>query len=81
MIFRVGRVKDKQAVGPGLFFIVPCMDTITITDLRTVSFDVPPQVTLNNTLIRLFLDISKKNLKPKKNSRLKKKSREFSEKF
>ena len=43
VIFRVGRVKDKQAVGPGLFFIVPCMDTMTITDLRTVSFDVPPQ--------------------------------------
>ncbi len=42
MIFRLGRVK-KGARGPGLFFIIPCMDTIVKVDLRTVSFDVPPQ--------------------------------------
>ena len=27
----------------GLFFIIPCTDTYTKVDLRTVSFDVPPQ--------------------------------------
>ena len=27
----------------GLFFIIPCMDSYTKVDLRTVSFDVPPQ--------------------------------------
>ena len=27
----------------GLFFIVPCIDSYTKVDLRTVSFDVPPQ--------------------------------------
>ena len=43
MIFRLGRVKRGGAVGPGLFFIIPCMDTIQVVDLRTVSFDVPPQ--------------------------------------
>ena len=26
-----------------MFFIIPCMDTFVKTDLRTVSFDVPPQ--------------------------------------
>ena len=27
----------------GLFFIIPCIDTFVKADLRTVSFDVPPQ--------------------------------------
>ena len=27
----------------GLFFIIPCIDSYTKVDLRTVSFDVPPQ--------------------------------------
>jgi len=27
----------------GLFFIIPCTDTYSKVDLRTVSFDVPPQ--------------------------------------
>ena len=31
------------AKGPGIFFIIPCTDTYQKVDLRTVSFDVPPQ--------------------------------------
>lgn len=27
----------------GMFFIVPCIDSYTKVDLRTVTFDVPPQ--------------------------------------
>jgi len=27
----------------GLFFVIPCTDSYTKVDLRTVSFDVPPQ--------------------------------------
>ena len=30
-------------LGPGLFFIIPCIDSISVVDLRTISFDVPPQ--------------------------------------
>jgi erythrocyte band 7 integral membrane protein len=38
--------------GPGLFFIMPCIDTYKKVDLRTVSFDVPPQeVREGNSLI------------------------------
>ena len=29
--------------GPGIFFIIPCIDSYRCVDLRTVSFDVPPQ--------------------------------------
>ncbi len=31
------------AKGPGIFFIIPCIDSYQKVDLRTVSFDVPPQ--------------------------------------
>ena len=27
----------------GLFFILPCTDTIIKVDMRTISFDIPPQ--------------------------------------
>ena len=30
----------------GLFFIIPCIDSYTKVDMRTVSFDVPPQEVL-----------------------------------
>jgi erythrocyte band 7 integral membrane protein len=31
------------AKGPGIFFVIPCTDSYQKVDLRTVSFDVPPQ--------------------------------------
>lgn len=43
VIFRLGRLLKGGARGPGIFFIIPCIDTYNIIDLRTVSFDVPPQ--------------------------------------
>ena len=41
VIFRLGRMIGAK--GPGLFFVLPCMDEIQRVDLRTVSFDIPPQ--------------------------------------
>ncbi len=35
--------KSGGAKGPGIFFVIPCIDTYRRVDLRTVSFDVPPQ--------------------------------------
>ena len=43
MIFRLGRILPGGAKGPGLFFILPCIDTYRKVDLRLVSFQVPPQ--------------------------------------
>ena len=43
VIFRLGRLRKGGAKGPGIFFIIPCIDTYGKVDLRTVSFDVPPQ--------------------------------------
>ena len=31
------------ARGPGIFFIVPCVDSYQKVDMRTLTFDVPPQ--------------------------------------
>jgi erythrocyte band 7 integral membrane protein len=56
VIFRLGRIKKGGAVGPGLFFIIPCMDNIVVTDLRTVSFDVPPQEILTKDSVTVAVD-------------------------
>ena len=42
-MFRLGRLRSGGAKGPGLFFVMPCVDSYKKVDLRTVSFDVPPQ--------------------------------------
>ena len=34
---------DLTFQGPGIFFVIPCIDHFKCVDLRTVSFDVPPQ--------------------------------------
>ena len=56
VIFRLGRVKKGGALGPGLFFIIPCMDIIVVTDLRIVSFDVPPQEILTKDSVTVSVD-------------------------
>ena len=56
VLFRLGRISRGGPVGPGLFFIVPCMDNIVVTDLRTVSFDVPPQEILTKDSVTVNVD-------------------------
>ena len=43
VIFRLGRLSKGGSKGPGIFTVIPCIDTYRCVDLRTVSFDVPPQ--------------------------------------
>jgi len=56
VIFRLGRILKGGAKGPGLFFIVPCIDDYTKVDLRTVSFDVPPQTILTKDHVSVAVD-------------------------
>lgn len=56
VIFRLGKVKKGGAVGPGLFFILPCLDTIQTVDLRTITFDVPPQEILTKDSVTVAVD-------------------------
>ena len=56
VIYRLGRLVSGGAKGPGLFFILPCIDEYKKVDLRTVSFDVPPQeVSSGHTLFFTFM--------------------------
>ncbi|KAI9542378.1 hypothetical protein JOQ06_018864 [Pogonophryne albipinna] len=56
VIFRLGRIPDKKAKGPGIFFILPCTDDIVKVDLRTVSFDIPPQEILTKDSVTVSVD-------------------------
>ncbi|KPJ01529.1 Mechanosensory protein 2 [Papilio xuthus] len=56
VIFRLGRVRKGGARGPGLFFVLPCVDTYRKVDLRTVSFDVPPQEVLTRDSVTVAVD-------------------------
>ena len=56
LIFRLGRIKRGGAVGPGMFFIIPCMDEIKVVDLRVVSIDVPPQEILTKDSVTVHVD-------------------------
>ena len=51
VIMRLGRIRSGGAKGPGIFFILPCVDNFTKVDLRTVSFAVPPQEILTKGLL------------------------------
>lgn len=56
VIFRLGRILANGARGPGLFFILPCVDTYSKVDLRTVTFDVPPQEILTKDSVTVAVD-------------------------
>ena len=43
VIFRLGRLLTGGARGPGVFFVIPCVDVYEKIDMRTQTFDVPPQ--------------------------------------
>jgi len=56
VIFRLGRLKKGGASGPGLFFILPCIDKYSCLDLRTVSYEVPPQEMLSRDSVTVSVD-------------------------
>ena len=49
VIFRLGRLLTGGARGPGVFFIIPCVDVYEKVDMRTQTFEIPPpEVSLMN---------------------------------
>lgn len=56
VIFRLGRILPGGAKGPGLFFILPCIDNLVNTDLRTITFDVKPQEILTKDSVTVTVD-------------------------
>ncbi|KAJ8679043.1 hypothetical protein QAD02_014830 [Eretmocerus hayati] len=55
VVFRMGRLKGGPQ-GPGTFFVIPCIDNCVRVDLRTVSFDVPPQEVLTKDSVTVSVD-------------------------
>ncbi|CAF0898258.1 unnamed protein product [Adineta steineri] len=54
VIMRLGRILSGGAKGPGLFFVLPCVDSIIKVDLLT--FDVPPQEILTRDSVTVSVD-------------------------
>ncbi|XP_076876068.1 stomatin (EPB72)-like 3b [Brachyhypopomus gauderio] len=56
VIFRLGRITARKAKGPGIFFVIPCTDSFVKVDMRTVSFDIPPQEILTKDSVTICVD-------------------------
>ncbi|XP_030373057.1 band 7 protein AGAP004871 isoform X2 [Scaptodrosophila lebanonensis] len=56
VIFRLGRLMQGGAKGPGIFFILPCIDSYARVDLRTRTYDVPPQEVLTKDSVTVSVD-------------------------
>merc|ERR1712136_168443 len=56
VIFRLGRLRKGGSKGPGIFTVIPCIDTYRCVDLRAVSFDVPPQEILSKDSVTVAVD-------------------------
>ena len=49
-------LRDGAAKGPGLIFVLPCIDNYVKVDLRVISFDVPPQEILTRDSVTITVD-------------------------
>lgn len=56
VILRLGRKQAGGAKGPGLFFILPCIDDLIKVDLRTITFDIKPQEILTKDSVTVTVD-------------------------
>ncbi len=54
VIFRLGRLVGAK--GPGIFFIIPIIDTLRKVDLRILTFDVPKQMIITRDNITVNVD-------------------------
>ena len=66
VIFRLGRLVGAR--GPGLFFIIPIFEMMVKIDLRTVTFDVPPQevITKDNVTTKVNAVVYYRVMDPEK---------------
>ena len=55
MIFRLGRLVSGSAKGPGVFFVLPCVDVYVKIDMRTATYEIPPQEVQSTELLILYI--------------------------
>ncbi|XP_034031706.1 erythrocyte band 7 integral membrane protein-like [Thalassophryne amazonica] len=56
VIYRLGRVWRGGNRGPGLVFVLPWTDTLMRVDVRTITFNIPPQEVVTEDLVRVWTD-------------------------
>lgn len=56
VVFRLGKL-FKKVKGPGLFFILPCLDVYEKVDTRIISFNVDPQKIVTRDLVTITVDL------------------------
>uniref|UniRef100_A0A1I7XZW3 PHB domain-containing protein n=1 Tax=Steinernema glaseri TaxID=37863 RepID=A0A1I7XZW3_9BILA len=56
VVFRLGRVLQHKALGPGVVIVLPCIDEHHLVDLRTTSYDVPSQEMLTKDSVTVSVD-------------------------
>merc|ERR1711953_836284 len=56
VIFRLGRLLTGGARGPGVFFIIPFVDIYEKVDMRTQTFEIPPQEILTRDSVTVFVN-------------------------
>ncbi|EDX11570.1 band 7 protein AGAP004871 [Drosophila simulans] len=56
VILRLGRLRPKPPRGPGVIFLVPCIDDIAVVDIRTRSFDLHRQEILTRDMVTISID-------------------------
>lgn len=66
VIFRLGRLLGAK--GPGIFFRIPIFDSLIKVDLRTITFNVPPQevVTKDNVTTKVDAVVYYRVIDPEK---------------
>ncbi len=68
VVFRLGRVLNSGAKGPGLILLIPIIDKMVKVSLRTVVMDVPPQdvITQDNVSIKVNAVVYFRVIQPQK---------------
>jgi erythrocyte band 7 integral membrane protein len=56
VIFRLGRLLHGGSRGPGIFFVLPCIESYQKVDLRTITLSVPPQEVLTKDSVTVSVD-------------------------
>merc|ERR1719277_2439709 len=56
VIFRLGRLLTGGARGPGGFFVIPCVDVYEKIDMRSQTFEIPPQEILTKDSVTVFVN-------------------------
>uniref|UniRef100_A0AC35GBM1 Band 7 domain-containing protein n=1 Tax=Panagrolaimus sp. PS1159 TaxID=55785 RepID=A0AC35GBM1_9BILA len=56
VVFRLGKLYMNKPLGPGIVIILPCVDSYTVVDLRTMSYDVPSQEMLTKDSVTVSVD-------------------------